>query len=460
MTRRLAVLTVALSALVVGLVAYAIDTARTPRSRASAVLSVPVDSGSPSIADNPQGATQLAATYAQLIADDDGLLQAVAKAAGISVDRTRLRFTVKRADSDSSVLALSFAAATRTDARRGLAAAMDYLSRPRKSGDSTLYGPTTLTPLSAPRTPRRQTGRLTRRTVSYLVTSKAVGAGPDAQASNRLAQNYAGLIAQDIDVLTYASRASGLSVTAVGDRLTVTNEASTSVISVAFSGVDYRQARTVVAAVVRAVTGATPRSARISPDTLQVVRPPATQVPVAKDRSKAAAVGGGIVGLLLGIAAVLAYRSRHPRVTDVASSRDQFDTPATDVGAMDQLTMASLLRRWTEEGATAVTLLPSSRKLEAATQAIAERLNGAQTNAAARLSVGVRAHADAAEPGSVRSYLVLVVATGDSFDAVNRFIAAVESRGGPVSWLLITDGRQLATLTARAEHGDSDHHAA
>jgi capsular polysaccharide biosynthesis protein len=439
-TRPKALLAIIFSAVIVAAVAYAIDQARVPSHNASAVLVVPPGS-STSISDNPQGTSQLAATYRDLLPNDRGAIRAVAAASRMSEDAVRRRFRVTRSSDEGAVLQVTLSARTNGAATRGMSALVRYLHQINASPSSSLLRPRSLRLISSPSSmPPGPTG-LARRRASFLVLATSNAQGADAQAANRLAANYAGLIAEDEEVLRYVAARTGLTLSQVSDRLRATNDVNTSIIRVTVRDKLYDRARRAALAVARAMAGEAPIARRVVPGTLQVARLPAARRPSTQKRSTAVGIAGAILGLLFGIGAVLTYNARHPRLRSPDRARELLGVPAVDADDLNERVAASLVRRWREEGATQVALLPLAASIDDVAVRVAHRLRAAALSAEGpAISIVVRPHADALEPRLERHERildVLVVERGVSFEQARDAIVRYETRGGSIRRVIL-----------------------
>jgi hypothetical protein len=432
--RRLTALLLILSSIVaVAAVGYLVDRVRTPRHTAEAVLVTPAGGAQTQVGDPDQGSA-LAATYAQLLPTD----RAVAEASDASPAGVRGRLTARRRQG-GSILHLTYAAATADGARKGAEAMTAYLEDAERDASSLVEpGSLRLTgrPVSLPAT---AVSGLYRERVTYLVSSSASAVPADAQAANRLAANYAGLLPEDNDVLAAAARRSRLPLDEIRDGLKVTNDTNTSVLRVAITNADYDAARGAVAGVIDAVTGSDPASDRIVPRSLEVARRPAASVDASTASSLPMIAGGALLGLILGLMAVLAYSSRHPRVTSAERARELLSVPVTDLGELSPALARSLLARWRESRSSAVVIVPESPRSEAVAEDVGAVLAAWAEAAGDRgIEVRTRAYADAFEPATdALTFDVLVVEQARRFDRLRASLQRYEGRGGRIGWVLL-----------------------
>jgi capsular polysaccharide biosynthesis protein len=453
-TRPVALVVVLFTAAAVAALAYAVDDARVPDRTATTVLVVPTVSAG-SVADDPSGAGQLAATYVSLLPLENGVVNAVARGSGMSADTVRRSLTARRPSSSGALIRFTLRAPSDGAALRGLSALSSYLRR-AQSEPNNVIAPRSLQVVGAPRavspsanapegvSPTTVAGVSRRRLTVLVLAPKATADIPDAQAANRLAANYAGLLPDDVAVLRVAARRAGMSVKDLGDNLRASNDANTSLVRVSVTDPDYSTARRAANAIAAALTGPDPVTESVSPNTLQVARAPDTRGPSSSDRSRAVAIGGLVIGLLFGIATVLAYNNRHPRLRSAVRSRDLLNLPTTDVTAATRQLMSSLLGRWRDDGATTVNLLPEDAGVERVAAQLADALDMVSARDEGPLvSVRARTYADALEPQGAASsggsgYDVLVAARGRRYTDVHSALVRYETRGGRVRWVLLT----------------------
>lgn len=437
MRRLTALLLIVFSVVAVALVGYLVDRVRTPRHTAEAVLVTPPGGGASGTGD-PDQASALAGTYTQLLPTDRGAISAVAEATDVSPSTVRGRLSARRAKQGGSVLRLTYAAPTAQGARKGAEALAGYLRRAER-GSSSLVEPGSLRLTGRPVSLATSLSGLHRERLTYLVSSSASSVPADAQSANRLAANYAGLLPEDNDVLAAAAKRSKLSLDEVRDGLKVTNDTNTSVLRVSMTNEDYDAARAAIGGVIHAVTGADPASDRIVPRSLEVARRPAASVDGSTASSLPIIVPGALLGLIFGLMAVLAFNSRHPRLTSAERARELLSVPVTDLAELSPQLVRSLLGRWRESRSSAVVVVPESPASEPVADDVGAVLSAWAEAAGDRgIAVQTRAFADAFEPSTDElSFDVLVVEQGRRFDKLRASLRRYEGRGGRVGWVLL-----------------------
>ena len=383
---------VLVSTIVLGAAAYGLTKARTPTQTARAVLVSPTGAQA-SLTDNPAASSQLAATYAEILPGDEQLLRAIAKATGDTTPTVRRRLRVTHS-ADGAIVTLRVGADSSARARKGAQAAVDYLTSASDNGDRIIQ-PQTVTSTSAPRGMRAR-GAVSRSRVQLLVSAPSTGNTSDAQAASRLAANYAGLIPEDTAVLRAAAKRAGIDYRTVRDHLRVSNDPNTSLLRLSVTNDDYGTARKAVLGVAAAVTGDDPVSSIILPSSLRVVRRP-DATGTAKPGNAGAIVV--LAGFLLGLATVIAYGRRHPRLRSAAKTREVLGIPASDIDEWTPFTARSLTR-WGEEGAREVVLLPGRPKLDDAAASLAAALNAWREELPDAPHVTARSSAEAWDPRS------------------------------------------------------------
>jgi hypothetical protein len=440
-TRFAAFIAVLITSAAVAALAYAVNAARVPSSTAQTVLTVPPSAG-PSVASDPAGASELAATYANVLPRDEGIVRAVAQASRMSTALVRERLSAPRSDDSAAVLRFRLSAPSDIAARRGIDALADQIEREQAAG-SGVIAPRSLRPVGRSRelAPSASAPGLVRRGLEYIVLVPTAPGGVDAQIANRLAANYAGLIPEDTSILGRAARRAGLPRDELADHVQVANDANTSLVRVSVTLPDYAKARAAATAIARAVTGGDPATGRIAPSTLEVASSPSARPPQASRNDPLVLAAGALIGCLLGIVAVLVYNSRHPRLTTTERTRDALELPTTDATGAHEALLESLLARWRADGARRVHLLPESAGVEAVTERLAAAFDALGVGDGA-VSVRSRAFSDAFEPyagNGVGSYDVLVTSRGRALAPVRDALVRYESHGGRVRWVLLCD---------------------
>jgi hypothetical protein len=273
-----------------------------------------------------------------------------------------------------------------------------------------------------------------------LLVSAPNSTTSDAQAASRLAANYAGLIPEDTAVLSAAGRRAGLDVGTLRNHIRVTNDPNTSLLRVSVTNSDYPTARRAVLGVVAAVIGDDPVSDTIAPSSLEVVRRPDREG--SGTGGWAPTIAGALAGFLLGLATVIAYGRRHPRLRSAEKAREIFGIPVSDASEWTPYSARSLLTRWAEDGAHEVVLLPGSAKLDDGVVSLAASLDKHRRAVPGAPTVLARSYADAWDPrGDEPShYAVAVTERGQRAGTIHTAMLRYESWGGRVRWVLLTRG--------------------
>src|SRR4051795_4362934 len=197
---------------------------------ASATIYVPPSFG-PSTPGNPDAAKSLAGTYARVIGTDDAVASALADRLHTTPARVRNHISAFQSG-NSALLRVRFTAPTSSRAMDGAKALADVLtgSLPGSSpiGQDTLQ--VSSLPLRATRTggPGGQYGA----TAQLVVSSGAGPADPgNADAANRIAQTYAGILESDSTLRTAVAHKVGQTADQVQSALNVTLQQDTSLLT-------------------------------------------------------------------------------------------------------------------------------------------------------------------------------------------------------------------------------------
>lgn len=411
--------------------AFLLGEVRSPAGPANAVLVTPARAQG-SLAANPTGATQLAATYAEVLSGDARLARAIGRTIGASPETVGQSLTV-RAQPDGAVLTVGYAAEDAATARRALGAALQWLRQPTNPIEG--IDPSTISVVSGPQADgASDLGAQARMTLLIAAPSST---GGDALAANRLAANYVGLISEDSQVIDFAAARAGMTSGELRSQLRVTNDFNTSLVRVTVQGSDYAQSRRAVLGIVRAVAGPRPITDKVAPSTLEVTRLPGA------DAGDSGGVGtapivGGLLGLLVAAAMAWAIGRRNPRVRDAATVRELFGVPVLDLEQWTPQVGRSLTSRWASAGATDVVLLSTSGATDAVSEALAQALDGLGHG---RMDVSFRSHAELWEAklgwDGRPAFGVLVVAAGDRGRPLIERIARFVAQGGSVDWGIV-----------------------
>jgi hypothetical protein len=201
--------------------------------------------------------------------------------------------------------------------------------------------------------------------------------------ANRLAVTYAVLIPKDEATAERVAGALGTTTTQVQRRLTVFNPPNTAVLQIDYDGTSARNARAGVAAVLLAISGASPASPNIAPRSVGVVRYP--QRASSSSGVKTLVPIGLILGLALGALLLAAWERADPRIDDVDDLAGEAGCPASTLEAISDSGATALIARWAALGPRAsarVALVPVTRGVERRLQEVARRLARGQPTGA------------------------------------------------------------------------------
>jgi capsular polysaccharide biosynthesis protein len=209
-----------------------------------------------------------------------------------------------------------------------------------------------------------------------IVIVPASSAGGPGEATN-LATSYADLIPADRTILAEVARKIGRDSSDVYAHAAVTNDFNTSILRLSFSDRDPRVAISGARFLAQAVTGPTPVSPRIAPNSLAVVHLP-TQATSRKMSSTKVAALGVILGVALAIVLILIVERTNGWIDDVEKLAAEAGCAASSLDQPSDRSIAALLDRWAALGGTPpvrVALFPVSEASERAASAVAERFS-------------------------------------------------------------------------------------
>lgn len=165
-----------------------------------------------------------------------------------------------------------------------------------------------------------------------------------AEQANALAVTFAGLIPNDQAILQAASRQLGRSTTDIQGRLTVTNDANTSILHVAYDGASRAEALLGATTIAKAVSGSHPTSAAIPPGALMLIRLP-TGTTSAYTTATLLGVGA-VLGIALGLLLVVVRNRANPRLSAPRDIERLLDVQVTVARWLNGDGAAPLLKDW------------------------------------------------------------------------------------------------------------------
>lgn len=370
---------VLLSAILVVGVALTVREVKPPGYTAEAVLVVPANSG----AVNPGSADQaarLAETYERLIPQNRELLRSVAQRTSLSSQDVRGAVTVRRRDGDA-LLAISFVAQDRAVAVAGANAVGVALGQGAPGIPA--QG---ITVVSRAQSADRVPGERVRYRASTLVVVSSGSGGPgpgNADQANKLATTFAGLIPNDQDVLRSAGRRVDRTTTQFGDRLTVVNDADTSLLRIRYKGDDPAEALLGARLVAEAVAGLNPVAGAIPSRALNIVRLPTKTSSV---YTTGVLLGvAGVLGIALGLLLLVVLERADPRIADPRTAARMLGSPviaarrltpeAAELLVCDWYEAAVRSGRVPDDRAPTVGLVPATQEAASAARELAARLS-------------------------------------------------------------------------------------
>ncbi len=165
-----------------------------------------------------------------------------------------------------------------------------------------------------------------------------------AEQANALALTFAGLIPNDQAILRAASRRLGRSTNDIQGRLTVSNDASTSILRVAYDGASRAEALLGATTIARAVSGSHPATGAIPPGALMLIRLP-TSTTSAYTTATLLGVGAAL-GIALGLLLVVVRNRANPRLGAPRDIERLLDVPVTAARWLNGDRAALLLQDW------------------------------------------------------------------------------------------------------------------
>jgi hypothetical protein len=261
-----------------------------------------------------------------------------------------------------------------------------------------------------------------------------------------LATTYAELLGQDDRIAAAVGRATGLPASVARSRISAAQVPNTSIIDVTFSDFDASRSLAGARAVVASVTGSTSVTPSIPRGALQLVSAPGR--PSAQGRK----VPGGpipvgiVLGLALGLAALLAWDRHDARVDDVQILEATLGVPATEIddAAVPAGWLEAVQRRWgglsrRQVAEARIVLISSAQGSTAAVESARERLVASRpqgeldliwTDSFGRAQDGELAAMDA-------DLVVLVVGRGERTREVRATTERLHQLGVQPAWAIL-----------------------
>jgi capsular polysaccharide biosynthesis protein len=426
-------------------VAYGVDRATPERYSAEATVTVPAVLQRPG--SSLDLARQLAATYAEVVPRDAGVVRHVGARVSLPDAVVARRLSVERVDA-TPLLHVEFRAPSREGGVDGAVAAAEGLAA--GAATTPAIAPGTVELISSPRTARR-TGkgggeRWAARSV-VLVRAGAASTSPgDANDAISLARTYAALIPEDRRILERVGAAVGLPASDVDDHISVVSEFDTSMVRLRFRDGNPATAVTGVRALVAALAGDRPASPRIEPGSIRTVAVDAAATADSRLTGQLIPIAA-FLGLLLGAVIVVAWSRADRRVGDVEGmSRESF-CPASDLDAMTQAGARALVERWErliDERPIHVALVPAGHRSERAAPLVANRLNDLVGPTDDRFeATGAPGGPSAGEGVALEADLAVIVARrGSRATDIRQTVSILEQFGSPPRWALLVSSRR------------------
>jgi capsular polysaccharide biosynthesis protein len=284
------------------------------------------------------------------------------------------------------------------------------------------------------------------RTAAVLVVPADGGSGSSSYApAATLATTYAELIGQDQNVIDAAARIVGLPPSTVKDLITATQSPGTSIIDVTFADDDPKASAAGDAAVVDAVTGPHPLAVSIPAGALKVVSSPGVPTKSGGKLPGGPVPIGIVLGLILGIAALIAWDRQDARVENERTLEDEIGLPVTTLGASNG-SIQAVQQRWFQmcdgpSGAT-VALVRAAGESDLAARTAHESLltGGPPPGGMLYRPAGAPGLSEDGDMTAITADLVvLVTGRGDRMRDVRRTIGSLRKVGVEPRWAILTD---------------------
>jgi capsular polysaccharide biosynthesis protein len=310
---------------------------------AESVLLVPAGSNTVSPGSAEQAAS-LAQTYAQLIPRSQQLLTSVARQLNTSYTNVQggVSATIRPG---TSLVQVTYRDSQPQRATLGAQALTNLLAQGVPGVPAGAVTPVSASAAAALKGP---VGTRKFAAVSLVVVGSGAGiaSGSNADEANKLAVTFAGLIPADPAVVGLTAGRLGLSPDQVRSDLTIDNDANTSLLRVDFEGQSRAQAIAGATTVASAVAGPNPVASTLPAGSMTLVRLPTT-TSTAYTTSTLGVIGA-LIGLALGLLAVMLLQRRNPRLKDPATTEAMLSVPAIDTATLSPGIAGSLMTRWRE----------------------------------------------------------------------------------------------------------------
>lgn len=258
----------------------------------------------------------------------------------------------------------------------------------------------------------------------------------DADGANKLAKTYAAAIPISTALLDATASKVKVAPAELAANLTVTNDAGTSLVRLAYEGTAPQLTVRVLASLAASLVGTNP-PVPVSPGTLKLVSTPTAVTRTGGGPSSVVPIGV-VLGLLLaaGAAAVLERSVRHlDRPGELVR---ELEVPVTTWADPTPASVARLARHWFPSSAESregvVALVGCGRLAPDRLRSVAQTLG--TLLAAAPGSVRVEPATSPGEGVDEADVVVLVVPQGAAWRSVEKVSVAVQAEGRTVSWAL------------------------
>jgi hypothetical protein len=259
-----------------------------------------------------------------------------------------------------------------------------------------------------------------------------------------VATTYLDVILSDQAIARRIALATGLSRATVDSRLTAVRDVNTSVVRVTYVGPTSTAAASGRRAVVQAIDGPKRVTSAIPVGGLVLLDDSRSPQRVTRDVPGGPVPIGIILGLIVGVAALIAWDRWDPRVDDASVLHLEFGIPATAFGVRTpEPALEAIALRWLDftaaAGIPSVALVPASALAQRGIERVAVRLRGLEALHGTELVVAdAPGRGSGGELAAVRAGLVVLVEqSGGPLRDDRLTVAQLDQLGAAPGWAIL-----------------------
>jgi hypothetical protein len=261
-----------------------------------------------------------------------------------------------------------------------------------------------------------------------------------------LATTYAALIPQDDGVAVAVARATGLSLEAVHQHISAVQVGATSVVDVTFADSIEHRAIAGATALVASIVGPNRTALSVPRGGLALARAPEAATVESRHVPGGPIPIGIVLGLCLGIAALIAWDRHDPRADDARTLEAELAVPVTrlDGRHANEAALRAVVERWRSLGEgqrpIVVALVAATPRVSAVTAKVAKRLESISAGECVFVCAGWPGGPYGGELVAIEAdFVVLVALPGDRLIEIRRAMRSLEQLGAQPRWGVLAD---------------------